>query len=86
MIYKKNTFDHSDNQNVFLIHIRSFSTLVPGSQLLKPLEFPNRAEKFCRNFWIPLKDGTGWNFPGVPVAKTPRSQCKGPGFDCWSGR
>ena len=40
VIYKKNTFDHSDNQNVFLIHIRSFSTLVPGSQLLKPLEFP----------------------------------------------
>ena len=26
-----------------------------------------------------------WNFPGVPVAKTPHSQCWGPGFDPWSG-
>lgn len=26
MIYKKHTFGHSDDQNLFLIHIRSFST------------------------------------------------------------
>ena len=25
------------------------------------------------------------DFPGGPVAKTPRSQCRGPGFDPWSG-
>ena len=25
------------------------------------------------------------NFPGSPLAKTPRSQCTGPGFDSWSG-
>ena len=25
------------------------------------------------------------DFPGGPVAKTPSSQCKGPGFDPWSG-
>ena len=25
------------------------------------------------------------DFPGCPVAKTPRSQCRGPGFDPWSG-
>ena len=25
------------------------------------------------------------DFPGGPVAKTPRSQCRGPGFDAWSG-
>ena len=23
--------------------------------------------------------------PGGPVARTPRSQCKGPGFNPWSG-
>ena len=26
-----------------------------------------------------------WDFPGGPVATTPRSQCRGPGFDPWSG-
>ena len=25
------------------------------------------------------------DFPGRPVAKTPCSQCKGPGFDPWLG-
>ena len=25
------------------------------------------------------------DFPGGPVAKTPRSQCRGPAFDPWSG-
>ena len=25
------------------------------------------------------------DFPGAPVAKTSRSQCRGPGFDPWSG-
>ena len=25
------------------------------------------------------------DFPGGPVAKTPSSQCRGPGFDTWSG-
>ena len=25
------------------------------------------------------------DFPGGPVVKTPHSQCKGPGFDPWSG-
>ena len=25
------------------------------------------------------------NFPSSPVAKTPDSQCRGPGFDPWSG-
>ena len=26
-----------------------------------------------------------WDFPGGPMAKTPHSQCRGPGFDPWSG-
>ena len=26
-----------------------------------------------------------WDFPGGPVVKTPHSQCRGPGFDPWSG-
>ena len=25
------------------------------------------------------------DFPGGPAAKTPHSQCRGPGFDPWSG-
>ena len=25
------------------------------------------------------------DFPGGPVAKTPGSQCRGPGFDPWPG-
>ena len=25
-----------------------------------------------------------WDFPGGAVVKTPRSQCRGPGFDPWS--
>ena len=26
-----------------------------------------------------------WDFPDGPVVKMPRSQCRGPGFDPWSG-
>ena len=26
-----------------------------------------------------------WDFPGGPVAKTLRSQCRGPGFNSWVG-
>lgn len=26
-----------------------------------------------------------WDFPCSPVAKTPSSQCRGPGFHLWSG-
>ena len=38
-----------------------------------------------------LKEGANLNilcfcvFPGGPVAKTPCSWCRGPGFDPWSG-
>ena len=32
----------------------------------------------------PLREELG-NFPGGPVAKIPRSQCRGPGFDARSG-
>ena len=30
--------------------------------------------------------GKWWGFPGRPVGKTPCSQCRGPGFDLWSGK
>ena len=30
-------------------------------------------------YWAP------WDFPGGPVVRTPCSQCRGPGFDPWSG-
>ena len=26
-----------------------------------------------------------WDFPGGPVAKSPHFQCRGPGFNPWSG-
>ena len=29
-------------------------------------------------------NGKGGDFPGSPLAKTPSSQCKGPGFNPWS--
>ena len=32
-----------------------------------------------------MKDVRGGDFPGYPVAKTPHAQCRGPGFDLWSG-
>ena len=31
------------------------------------------------------KNVTLWDLPGGPVAKTPGTQCRGPGFDPWSG-
>ena len=27
-----------------------------------------------------------WDFPGGSMAKTPHSQCRGPGFDPWIGK
>ena len=30
-------------------------------------------------------EGRSWDFPGGPVARTPCSQCRGPGLDPWSG-
>ena len=39
-----------------------------------------------RNSRISEKTENRWEgFPGGPVAKTPSSQCRGPGFDPWSG-
>ena len=36
---------------------------------------------------IPYDINYMWNlkFPGGPVSKTPRIQCREPGFDPWSG-
>ena len=31
------------------------------------------------------RKGRAWDFPGGPVVKTPHSQCRGLGFDPWSG-
>ena len=31
------------------------------------------------------ENSTGRDFPGGPAVKTLRSQCRGPGFDPWSG-
>ena len=36
-------------------------------------------------FVLFLSEHSSWDFPGGPVAKTPCSQCRGPGFDPWSG-
>ena len=45
VIYKKFAFGPSDDQNIFLIFIWSLST-VPGSQLPKPVEFPELEEQW----------------------------------------
>lgn len=39
MIYKKHIFVHSDDQNIFLMYIWSWSIHISGSQLLKHLDF-----------------------------------------------
>ena len=46
-----------------------------ASTLLTPDTF--REERQFKYHWR--------NFPGGPVAKTPHSQCRGSGFDPWSG-
>lgn len=45
VIYKKFALGHSDDQSIFFIFIWSLST-VPGSQLPKPLEFPELEEQW----------------------------------------
>ena len=41
--------------------------------------------KFYRNNVTSLQKTWSRDFPGGPVVKTPCSQIRGPGFDCWSG-
>ena len=43
VINKKYIYGLSDDQDIFLIYICSLST-VPGSQLLKPLKFPEKEQ------------------------------------------
>ena len=33
----------------------------------------------------PIRYRESWDFPGGPMAKIPCSQCRGPGFNPWSG-
>ena len=40
-----------------------------------------RPEKEVKAIYV-TKVGV-WDFTGGPVVKTPRSQCRGPGFDPW---
>ena len=35
--------------------------------------------------WLKHKSGRRGDFPGGPVVKTLRSQCRGPGIDPWLG-
>ena len=46
------------------------------------LQFWNR---LLLSFLNHLRKGQLWEFSGGPVVKTPRSQCRGPGFDPWLG-
>ena len=48
------------------------------AEVSEPLEY-------SRGTWKKVSSSTSWDFPGGPVAKTPSSQCGGPGFNPWSG-
>ena len=39
----------------------------------------------CSDYNVIDSELTNRDFPGNPVAKTPRSQCRGPRFNRWSG-
>ena len=48
----------------------------------------NICNTYDKNEFLILNTSYKWkrrDFPGGPVAKTPGSQCKGPGLDLWSG-
>ena len=44
----------------------------------------DKQNKHTMEYYLALKRNER-DFPGVPVVKTPRSQCRGPGLDPWSG-
>ena len=48
---------------------------------------PEKQGRHCAlsNMSIWSKHNYLWDFPGGPAVKTPRSQCRGPGFNPWSG-
>ena len=48
------------------------------------LKYLGEVYKYTQLIFKHIKNKMG-DFPGGPVAKTPRSQCRGPGFAAWSG-
>ena len=60
------------------------SSLLPGSPDLYQHLLPQLST--CLTSHCCGKRSDPGDFPGGPVAKTPRSQCKGPGFDPWSDK
>ena len=47
-------------------------------------DFPSHTRLSCRTGQVVGNNKRGGDFPGGPVVKTPRSQCRGPGFNLWS--
>ena len=52
-----------------------------GSQVL----IQKSKVKLHANYLCPIEKLRKQDFPGGPVAKTPRSQCRGPGFNLRAG-
>jgi hypothetical protein len=62
---------------------RLWATGPPGNSLEILIKFDKSYSGFPGG--ASVKELTCWDFPGGPGAKTPCSQCRGPGFDFWSG-
>ena len=67
--------------------INWFDLLAVQGTLKSLLQHHNlKASVLCQtNQVVKTKIRRKRDFPGDPVAKTPHSQCKGPGFNTWSG-
>ena len=52
---------------------------------IEPVGFPNGLTAKQKEQSACLQDLPNGDFPGGPVAKTPRFQCKGRGLHPWSG-
>ena len=73
---------------LFLLHSLN-DKIIDGEQMSDC----QRLETWGRGVWREgVQEGGGysykratWDFPGGPVSKIPHSQCRGPGFDPWSG-
>ena len=60
----------------------------PGNSKLPSLAVNEKApplQTLICHWWTFAQSNLSWDSPRGPVGKTPHSQCRGPGFDPWSG-